>query len=125
MNFDFGGIGSRDLEFIEHLDEVCAQNGLDITRHEVLELANSDDDEIDPNVFIYCALEKLAKGFIEDNMDEISEILGKDSDYILDHMTDGDWIFSIYTNYIDSRLGFENMNVQNLYEESSYNYQWN
>lgn len=100
---------------INYLIELCNKNWLDIDIEEIEKQYWEKNPDI--NTLIYCKIYDVAMIFIEEHSASIEQILNINDIY--DYMSYND-IFEIYVNYLDSHLNFSNLEIQKLFDRSSY-----
>lgn len=106
------GCGWRDLDFISSIS-YKDWNKIEIDIDEI----RSEHGVINANTITYSQLYKLVHLFIQKYQQKIEEILGINDIYW--YMSEHD-IFSIYVNYFDSSVSFENSDLQALFDNSEY-----
>lgn len=104
------GCGWRDIDFIS---SISYKTWTEINIDEI----KSELGTINANTIIYWQLYKLVHLFIQKYQQKIEEILGINDIYW--YMSEHD-IFSIYVNYFDSSVSFENPDLQALFDNSEY-----
>lgn len=93
---------------VNFLDNLVEENDLDLDYDDIISQYWYDTKNLNINMFIYEAFEKIKRNFFEEKWEEIKEKL-EISD--LDNLD-----YEIFTNYMDSHLWFNDEKVQEIFE---------